>query len=107
MDASVWSMLAVASGVGLIGSAIALFRRRSRAQGNTPMVQLVRRRRELTQRLNDLAGPSGAEMARLEARRKGLSSVSIEALEAAIARAERLSLHPGRTAASDVVRPSA
>jgi len=94
MDVSGWSMvLAIASGIGLLGGLIAHWRRRSQARGNTPMVHLVRRRRELMQRLNDLAGPSGTELARLEARRSGSSSISIEALEAAIARAERLSVN--------------
>jgi len=93
MDMSSWSMvLAIASGIGLIGGVMAHFRRRSQSRGNTPMVHLVRRRRELTQRLNDLAGPSSTELARLEARRTGSSSISIEALEAAVARAERLSI---------------
>ena len=94
MDVSSWSMvLAIAGVVGLIGGVLAHFRQRSQARGNTPMVHLVRRRRELMERLNELAGPSGTELARLEARRTGSSSISIEALEAAVARAERLSIN--------------
>lgn len=94
MDVSSWStVLAIASVIGLIGGVLAHFRQRSQARGNTPMVHLVRRRRELTQRLNELAGPSATELARLEGRRSGASSISIEALEAAVARAERLSIN--------------
>ena len=93
MDSTTWSVwIAAATLAALVGLAWMRFRQNARARGRTPLVDLVRRRRELTARLNELAGPSATELARLEARRRNASPISIEALEAAVARAERLAL---------------
>jgi len=62
---------------------------RRRARGQTRMVAMVRKRRELTQRLGELAGDSASQLAQLEARRQGDATTSLAVLEAAISRAER------------------
>lgn len=89
-DALTWMgwLVSGASLATLIGAAFVEFRRRATARGRMRNVALLRRRRELTQRLNQLAGPKGMELARRQARRLGTSPLSIEALEAAIERAE-------------------
>lgn len=86
-----WSWWLIFLSLGLVAVAAVVFvRERARDSGKTAMVAMVRRRRELSERLNALAGPNASELAQLEARRRGIHSASIEALEAAIARAERL-----------------
>jgi hypothetical protein len=65
-----------------------------RAPRETPMVALVRRRRELLAQLNELAGEGGSDLLQAEARRKRASVTSIEVLEAAVARAERNTAMP-------------
>lgn len=87
---SFWSVLLMGAAVmALVGAGYLLFRERLLAGGRTKTVALVRRRRELMERLQELAGDSSTELARLEARRQGDASSSIPVLEAAIARAER------------------
>ena len=88
---SMWSVLTW--GAVIVALAVAVYlllRERVRATGETKMVAMVRRRRELTQRLHDLAGESSSELARLEAKRQGDASTSIAVLEAAVQRAEKL-----------------
>jgi anti-sigma-K factor RskA len=63
-----------------------LMRRRTR---ETPMVALVRRRRELIAQLEELAGDTGPALLQAEARRQKASPSSIEVLEAAVARAAK------------------
>lgn len=75
--------------MALVGAVYLHYRERLQHAGRTKTVALVRRRRELTERLQELAGDNGSELARLEARRQGGASSSIPVLEAAIARAER------------------
>jgi len=84
----------------LIALAALLMRRRGRRRGETPMVALVRRRRELQSQLQTLAGDDSEQLVRYEARRLKAGPNSVEVLEAAIERAERLSargeLQPGK-----------
>ena len=75
--------------MALIGAVYLHFRERLQEAGRTKTVALVKRRRELTERLQELAGDNGSELVRLEARRQRDASSSIPVLEAAIARAER------------------
>ncbi|MBS0429403.1 MAG: hypothetical protein JSR41_19155 [Proteobacteria bacterium] len=90
MFSSFWSVLAMGAAVmALVGAVYLHYRERLQDAGRTKTVALVRRRRELTERLQELAGDGGSELARLEARRQGDASSSIPVLEAAIARAER------------------
>ncbi|MBN8751386.1 Uncharacterised protein [Xylophilus ampelinus] len=90
MFASFWSVLAIGAAVmALVGAVYLHYRERLQDAGRTKTVALVRRRRELTERLQELAGDNGSELARLEARRQRDASSSIPVLEAAIARAER------------------
>lgn len=63
--------------------------RADRAPRETPVVALVRRRRELMAQLRELAGDGGAELLQAEARRKRSSATEIHVLEAAVERAER------------------
>ena len=56
----------------------------------TPTVALVRRRRELQSRLQDLAGPESDGLVWQEAQRMHSSPMDLHVLEAAIARAEKL-----------------
>ena len=75
--------------------AVVYLRQRSMGGGwglgprETPTVALVRRRRELSDQLREMAGDGGSDLLRAEARRIGASQGSIEVLEAAVARAER------------------
>ena len=62
-----------------------------RAPRETATVALVRRRRELTAQLRDLAGDDVAGLLQSEARRMRATTGSVEVLEAAVARAERQS----------------
>ncbi|RZL68345.1 MAG: hypothetical protein EOP77_01655 [Variovorax sp.] len=86
------ALLAVAA-LALV--AIVYLRQRSMGGGwgqgprETPTVALVRRRRELSDQLREMAGDGGSDLLRAEARRIGGSAGSIEVLEAAVARAER------------------
>lgn len=59
----------------------------------TATVALVRRRRELTAQLQGLAGDESAVLVKGEARRRKGSTLDIDVLEAAVARAERNSAH--------------
>jgi len=86
--------------VAFVAATWLLLRRRRLDSGRTKTVALVRRRRELIERLHELAGESGgSELARLEARRLRDASSSIPVLEAAIARAERQLARERETAA--------
>jgi hypothetical protein len=69
------------------------------------MVALVRRRRELNARLQKLAGGSGEGLVRQEAKRTRASVVSIEVLEAAVTRAERVSARTDLETAHDEGEP--
>lgn len=69
--------------------AVVLVRARRRGRGLST-ADMVRRRRELQQQLQDLAGDAGSQLAQLEGRRLGEASTSLAALEAAIARAEKI-----------------
>jgi hypothetical protein len=90
MFSSFWSVLALGAAVmALVGAVYLHYRERLQDAGRTKTVALVRRRRELTERLQELAGDYGSELARLEARRQRDASSSIPVLEAAVARAER------------------
>ncbi len=101
MFSSFWSVLLMGAAVLALGvAAFLLLRERLLNSGRTRTVAMVRRRRELTERLHELAGESGgSELARLEARRQGDASTSIPVLEAAIARAERQLARERETAA--------
>lgn len=99
MDASLLSWLAAGLGLMLV---VALVLKR-RAQGGAPregkiretqMVALVRRRRELNLQLAELAGDQSRQLLQAEARRMQGSASDIAVLEAAVARAERLSGRP-------------
>jgi hypothetical protein len=72
---------------------ILVLREKLRDLRETPTVALVRKRRELTARLHELAGNDDAELLRSEARRLRAGTASIEVLEAAIERAKRISVH--------------
>lgn len=105
---SSWVVVCVCLTLVAVGSVVYLRSRAGsptpdRAPRETPMVALVRRRRELSAQLLDLAGDGGTDLLQAEARRQRASAVSIEVLEAAVARAERNSanaeLSPDRMAA--------
>lgn len=88
-----WATSALALGVAVLALCAAgylLLLERMRDRGETRTVALVRRRRELTLRLQELAGESATQLAQLEAKRQQDATTSIAVLEAAIARAERL-----------------
>lgn len=74
--------------------------RRSGRGRETEIVALVRRRRELNAQLSALAGEQGRMLLQAEARRLKGSPSDIAVLEAALARAERMSdrseLRPNR-----------
>jgi len=90
MFSSLWSALLMGAALlALVGAVYLHFRERLLASGRTKTVALVKRRRELTERLQELAGESSSQLAQLEARRQRDASSSIPVLEAAIARAER------------------
>ncbi|MBS0430294.1 MAG: hypothetical protein JSR41_23660 [Proteobacteria bacterium] len=84
-----WMMVAAAvAALALVGAWI--FWRLRRGPKETPTVALVRRRRELQSRLQDLAGPESDGLVRQEAQRMHSSPMDLQVLEAAIARAEKL-----------------
>lgn len=64
--------------------------RKVRSQKDTPTVALVRRRRELQSRLQDLAGSDSEGIVRQEAQRMQSSPMDLHVLEAAVARAEKI-----------------
>jgi hypothetical protein len=82
-----WAWVAIASGLLLI-AVLAVRMRRPR---ESEVVALVRRRRELMSQLQQLAGDEAAELTRHESRRLRAGTSSIEVLEAAVVRAERMS----------------
>jgi hypothetical protein len=82
-----WAWAAIAAGVLLIAVLIVRMRRPKESQ----VVALVRRRRELMAQLQELAGDEAAELTRHESRRLRAGTGSIEVLEAAVVRAERMS----------------
>lgn len=81
-----WAWIAMALGV-LFVAVLVLRLRRPR---ETPVVALVRRRRELMSQLQQLAGEETAELMRHESRRLRSGTNTIEVLEAALDRAERM-----------------
>lgn len=84
-----WMMVAaVVVALALVGAWI--WWRLRRGPKETPTVALVRRRRELQSRLQDLAGPNSEGIVRQEAQRMHSSPMDLQVLEAAIARAEKL-----------------
>ena len=84
-----WMMVAAAvAALALVGAWIVWRLRRKPKE--TPTVALVRRRRELQSRLQDLAGPESDGLVRQEAQRMHSSPMDLQVLEAAIARAEKL-----------------
>jgi len=100
MDVSLLSWLMVGLGVLLvIGLALAQRARKGAAKGEphdkrireTQMVALVRRRRELNSQLAELAGDQSRNLLQAEARRLRGSASDIAVLEAAVARAGRIS----------------
>ncbi|MFT4266546.1 MAG: hypothetical protein QM586_04875 [Xenophilus sp.] len=72
---------------------LAVLRRARRGGRKLTMADLVRRRRELQQQLQELAGDAGPQLLQLEARRRGEASTSLAVLEAAVARAEKMQAH--------------
>jgi len=94
-----WAIAALVAVLAIALVAL-LMRRRSRQRGATPMVALVRHRRELLSQLQTLAGDDSEQLVRHEARRLKAGTNSVEVLEAALLRAERLTaqgeLQPGR-----------
>ncbi len=96
MDASLLSWLAVGAGLVLLVVLVVMQRVNKRRPGDkkpreTQMVALVRRRRELNSQLAELAGEQGKHLLQAEARRMKGSASDIAVLEAAVARAGRLS----------------
>lgn len=99
MDASLLSWLMVGLGfllvVGLVVSQrVQKGRPRDKKIRETQMVALVRRRRELNSQLAELAGDQSKQLLQSEARRMRGSASDIAVLEAAVARAERISERP-------------
>lgn len=82
-----WAWVVLASAVLLIAVLVLRMRRPRESE----VVALVRRRHELMSQLQDLAGPEAAELARHESRRLRAGTSSIQVLEAAVVRAERMS----------------
>ena len=82
-----WAWVALASCLLLV----AVLWVRMRQPRESQVVALVRRRHELMSQLQDLAGPEAAELTRHESRRLRAGTGSIEVLEAAVVRAERMS----------------
>lgn len=82
-----WAWVVIAVGVLAIAVLLARMRRPKESQ----VVALVRRRRELMSQLQELAGDEAAELARHESRRLRAGTGTIEVLEAAVVRAERMS----------------
>ena len=108
MDASFLSWLAVGAGLVLLVVLVVMQRvtKRRPSGGKKPretqMVALVRRRRELNSQLAELAGEQGKHLVQAEARRLKGSASDIAVLEAAVARAERLSDRPELRAEAQV-----
>ena len=99
MDASFLSWLAIGLGLVLLVVLVVMQRARKRRPADrklreTQMVTLVRRRRELNSQLAELAGDQSKQLLQAEARRLRGSASDIAVLEAAVARAERLSDRP-------------
>lgn len=99
MDVSLLSGLAVGLGfllvVGLVvAERMKKGRPRNKKIRETQMVALVRRRRELNSQLAELAGDQCKHLLQAEARRMRGSASDIAVLEAAVARAERISDRP-------------
>ena len=99
MDASLLSWVAVGLGLLLVvGLVVAQRMPKSRPRDKkireTHMVALVRRRRELNSQLAELAGDQSKHLLQAEARRMRGSASDIAVLEAAVARAERISDRP-------------
>lgn len=69
---------------------VAVLVTRMRRPRESPVVALVRRRRELMSQLQQLAGEEAAELMRHESRRLRTGTNTIEVLEAALGRAERM-----------------
>lgn len=100
---SSWILACVVFTALAIGVAIYLRRRPPASRPVRPLretatVALVRRRRELTAQLRELAGDDSTDLVRGEARRRKGSPQDIDVLEAAVARAERNSTHGGLSA---------
>ncbi|WP_225782578.1 hypothetical protein [Xenophilus sp. Marseille-Q4582] len=107
MDASLLSWLAVGAGLVLLVVLVVMQRAnprkpKDRRPRETQMVALVRRRRELTSQLAELAGDQSKQLLQAEARRLKGSASDIAVLEAAVARAERLSDRAGLRAEAPV-----
>lgn len=85
-----WMMVAAVAVAALVLVGALIWWRLRRAPRETPTVALVRRRRELQSRLQDLAGPNSEGLVRQEAQRMHSSPMDLQVLEAAIARAEKL-----------------
>ncbi|MDI3380208.1 hypothetical protein ACFPPF_10820 [Xenophilus aerolatus] len=85
-----WMMVAAAVVAALVLAGAWTWWRRRRTPRETPTVALVRRRRELQSRLQDLAGPNSEGIVRQEAQRMHSSPMDLHVLEAAVARAEKL-----------------
>lgn len=71
---------------------VAVLVMRMRRPRDSPVVALVRRRRELLSQLQQLAGEETAELMRDESRRLRTGTNTIEVLEAALHRAERMTV---------------
>lgn len=69
---------------------LALLVMRMRRPRESPVVALVRRRRELMSQLQQLAGEETTELMRQESRRLRAGTNTVEVLEAALERAERM-----------------
>ncbi|MDA7417050.1 hypothetical protein PGB34_11820 [Xenophilus arseniciresistens] len=99
MDSFDYSWLALGLVLVLLVVWVVMRRARKRGPGGakvreTQMVALVRRRRELHAQLLALAGDQGRQLLQAEARRLKGSPSDIAVLEAALARAERMSDRP-------------
>ena len=81
-----WAWIAMAVGVLFVAVLVMRLRR----PRESPVVALVRRRRELMSQLQQLAGEEAAELMRHESRRLRSGTNTIEVLEAALDRAERM-----------------
>lgn len=78
--------------VGLVvGQQMGKRPRRDKGLRQTRMVTMVRRRRELSVQLTELAGEQSRQLLQTQARRMNGAMTDIAVLEAAVARAERRS----------------
>lgn len=96
MDTLMSSWVVVCLGLTALAMGVAaclLQRNRRLAPGRPPRetktVALVRRRRELSAHLRELAGDGGSDLLLAESRRLRASTGTLEVLEAAVATAER------------------